>query len=92
MAWPRGGLSSTVRAWAPAPALRKKGAFPSLTFLLPVHRQQPAHGQHAPQLWDPDDRDVNRSPQLLSFIRGRWWWVERHSVCPSILPTSVQSP
>ncbi|MEJ1273319.1 hypothetical protein NN561_004183 [Cricetulus griseus] len=32
-------------------------------------RQQPAHGQHAPQLWDPDDRDINRSPQLLSFIR-----------------------
>ncbi|GAB1289161.1 Polyamine-transporting ATPase 13A2 [Apodemus speciosus] len=34
-------------------------------------KQQPAHGQHAPQLWDPDDRDINRSPQLLSFIRGR---------------------
>jgi hypothetical protein len=40
--------------------------------LLPVHRQQPARGQPAQQLWDPDDRDINRSPQLLSFIRGKW--------------------
>lgn len=75
--------TSAVRAWAPA--------FPSLTCLCPVHRQQPAPGQHAPQLWDPDDRDINRSPQLLSFIRGRWWWVEWHSACPSTLLTSVQS-
>lgn len=49
----------------------KQRALTSVTFLLPVHRQQPARGQHAPQLWDPDDRDINRSPQLLSFIRGR---------------------
>lgn len=67
-------------------------SYPSLTPLLPVHRQQPAHGQHAPQLWDPDDRDINRSPQLLSFIRGRWWWAEWHPVCPGTLLTSVQSP
>lgn len=75
--------TSTVRTWAPA--------FPFLTCLHPVHRQQPAPGQHAPQLWDPDDRDINRSPQLLSFIRGRWRWAEWHSACPSAPLTSVQS-
>ena len=37
-----------------------------------AHRQQPARGQHARRLWDPDDRDIYRSPQLLSFIRGTW--------------------
>ena len=37
-----------------------------------AHRQQPARGQHARRLWDPDDRDICRSPQLLSFIRGTW--------------------
>lgn len=85
------GLSSSGRAWAPSPALNEKRAFPSVTFLFSVHRQQPAHGQHAPQLWDPDDRDINRSPQLLSFIRGRWRWAEWHSACPSTFLTSVQA-
>lgn len=43
-----------------------------MTSLLCARRQQPSRGQHARRLWDPDDRDICRSPQLLSFIRGRW--------------------
>lgn len=43
-----------------------------MTCLPCTRRQQPSRGQHARRLWDPDDRDICRSPQLLSFIRGRW--------------------
>lgn len=43
-----------------------------MAFLCSVHRQQPSSRQPAGRLWDPDDRDICRSPQLLSFIRGTW--------------------
>lgn len=50
----------------------RRGLPPPPMTVFSVHRQQPSRGQHARQLWDPDDRDISRSPQLLSFIRGTW--------------------
>ena len=69
-----------------------------MTFLFSVHRQQPSRGQHAHRLWDPDDRDINRSPQLLSFIRGKWaeWGREKlqgvNAQAHPDTPTSYSSP
>lgn len=45
---------------------------PKNDLFLSARRQQPSGRQHGRQLWDPDDRAISRSPQLLSFIRGMW--------------------
>lgn len=65
-----------------------------MTSVLCAHRQQPSRGQHARRLWDPDDRDICRSPQLLSFIRGRWgvWAGESSCGPPSPPPRSSPPP
>lgn len=68
-----------------------------MTSVLCAHRQQPSRGQHARRLWDPDDRDICRSPQLLSFIRGRWGVWAGESSCgppspPPLLPPARPAP
>lgn len=68
--------------------IRERGTpCPQTTFLFPVHRQQPSGGQHGRQLWDPDDRVISRSPQLLSFIRGMWAREGQVGLAPRPTPT-----
>uniref|UniRef100_A0A673TFL3 ATPase cation transporting 13A2 n=1 Tax=Suricata suricatta TaxID=37032 RepID=A0A673TFL3_SURSU len=55
-------------------------------------RQQPPRGQHARRLWDPDARDVCRSPQLLSFIRGTWAGVAGGPPRPPAPPPARPAP
>ena len=68
----QGQEDPTYQVYQLQSCLRKEAKPPTKDASPSAHRQQPARGQHARRLWDPDDRDIYRSPQLLSFIRGTW--------------------